>query len=221
MSRTPSKTAAAKVVRARQEAEGGKLGPFFASLHQFVDRLEAEFFSDFQGTLPMPVISLERDQRNRRGYYRTTDELALTDRINLNVHVLRNGYEAAETLAHEYVHLWQAASGKPCVRNYHAAAFHERMKLMGIITEGPSGEHVALMETWYQWLERNADLNLDKFVLPGMDAKPRQGLYKFQCSCGDNFRCRRPVVALCVKCDTPFEQVATRTKKKEQSNDDA
>jgi SprT-like family len=192
-------------LREHQEMDN-VLGPLFSALHTFADRTIDEFYSDTPD-LPHPVVCMEKDRINRAGYYTTKDGYTLVHRINLNPFVLRTGVEAAETLAHEIVHLWQAHVGRPTKRNYHAIEFHEMMfNLYGIKTSGKAGKHYGHDERWDEWMERNSDLELEEFILPGTDAKKPRAMIKHQCpDCGASFRCRRVLSVLCLDCSVPFE----------------
>lgn len=200
---TPSITAK---LRKHQESDE-RMGLFFKALHAFADRTIAEFFHDTPG-IPHPVVALEPDRKNRRGFYTPMDGYALVHRINLNPMALRNGEEAAETLAHEIVHLWQYHIGRPIKKDFHTKDFHDRMLLYGIETTGKHGTHARYTDgTWQAWMEQNKDLELDKFTLPGPKPKGRQ-LIKHQCpDCGASFQCRRVLNVLCLECSVPFEVV--------------
>lgn len=194
----------------RTHQEGDELlGGLFRALHTFADRTIDEFYQDTPD-LPYPVVCMEKDRRNRLGYYTIRDGYTLVHRINLNPYSLKNGVEAAETLAHEMVHLWQAHVGRPCQRNYHSAEFHARMALYGIETHGKRGHHRGYCEdVWAQWMARNSDLELDKYILPGADQTPRRQLTKFACpDCGFSFRTRREdayVICMNDDCNVPME----------------
>jgi hypothetical protein len=203
-----------QILRKHQETDP-MLGPLFRSLHLFADRTVEQFFKDTPD-LPKPVISLERDSKHRHGYFTERDGYALAYRINLNPFSLRTGAEAAEILAHEMIHLWQAHIGRPCVRNYHSAEFHAQMaSRYGIITTGKNGEHGGYLINpdtsvgiWEIWMESNSDLRLHEMILPGMDQKPRRQLLKHLCpGCNATFRARKPLSAVCMDCDVPFEVV--------------
>jgi hypothetical protein len=200
-------TTTSLVLRQHQEADP-ELGLFFKALHTFADRTAAQFFSDTPD-LPHPVVALEPDRKDRRGYYTAKDGYTLVHRINLNPVVLRDGREAAETLAHEMVHLWQAHVGRPMERNYHGAEFHARMRLYGIESSGKRGDHVGYIDhVWTNWLVANDDLQLHKFVLPGTGAEPKRKLIKHMCpDCGNNFRNRNELNVMCLDCTVPYELV--------------
>lgn len=191
----------------RQHQEGDTtLGPLFAALHTFADRTIEEFFADTP-SLPHPVVAMEKDRANRLGYYTMRDGYALVHRINLNPFAHNDGASAAETLAHELVHLWQAHVGRPIKRDYHSVEFHARMAEYGIETSGKKGRHVRYIDvTWPNWMEMNADLELERFLLPGKESRPKRKLFKHQCpDCGASFRNRVPLEALCLGCSVPFE----------------
>lgn len=191
-------------LRAHQESDE-TFGTFFKALHTFADRTVEEFFSDTPD-LPHPVVSLEEDRLSRKGHYRPKDGYALIHNINLNPLAHVNGEEAAETLGHELVHLWQYHIGRPMQRNYHNAEFHERMRLYGIETDGKAGRHVQYIDvTWPNWLVENEDLRLVEFLLPGPPAE-RRSLLKHTCpECEATFRSRREINALCLDCHVEFE----------------
>lgn len=199
-------TDAVRTLRQAQ-TEHPELGGLFVALHTFYDRTNDEFFN---GKLPKLVIVMEKDRANRRGHY--TMDPVLGHRINLNPFVLKDGAEAAEVMAHEMVHVWQACVGRPCLRNYHGTEFHKMARHLGILTEGNGGEHVGFTNDWTAWWTANDDLELERFMLPGADAKPRRRkLLKYQCElCKKSFRARTKISATCNDCDAPFNVVATR-----------
>lgn len=207
------------MLRQHQE-EDELLGGLFKALHTFADRTMEEFYSDTP-TMPYPVVAMEKDRANRLGYYTTKDGYTLVHRINLNPYSLKTGTEAAETLAHEMVHLWQAHIGRPCLRNYHGADFHQRMAHYGILTKGKRGHHTGYDEsgTWPAWMKRNEDLELDKYVLPGADQQPKRKLLKFACpECDFSFRTRRAdayVVCMNEDCGVPMELVGAHSSEDE------
>lgn len=194
-------------LRAHQEADP-TLGRLFGALHTFADRTIERFFEDTPD-LPYPVVAMEKDRRNRLGYYTSQDGYTLVHRINLNPFALKTGEQAAETLAHELVHLWQGHVGRPIKRNYHSSEFHTRMRLYGIETDGKKGTHVRYIDsTWPNWLVENEDLNLAKFILPGSDQDEPRKMTKHQCpDCGVSFRSRRTLAVMCLDCTVPFEIV--------------
>ena len=199
-------------LRTSQEAHP-TLGLLFRSLYTFAERTIDRFFDDCP--IPVPTLAMEKDRTGRRGFYTEMDGYGSAHRINLNPFELRSGVEAAEVLAHELVHEWQAIIGEPCQRNYHGVKFHERMLRYGIVTEGNRGRTVAFSDgTWQRWLLENDDLNLDKFILPGAD-KPREKrkMMKFGCGCGYTFRNRKVPNVQCLDCGETFRRVATREEK--------
>jgi len=182
-------------LRAHQEADP-ILGGLFRALHTFADRTIDEFYHDTPD-LPYPVVAMEKDRRSRRGYYTDRDGYALVHRINLNPYCLRNGAEAAETLAHELVHLWQSHVGRPIKRNYHSAEFHQRMAEYGIETTGKLGTHVSYLDvTWPNWMVTNEDLQLENYI--------RQARTKASGACSSNTYARTAVhpsaIAMSLRC---------------------
>lgn len=194
-------------LREHQETDP-TFGPLFAALHTFADRTMAEFFYDAP-KMPYPVLAMEKDRRTRRGFYTAQDGYTLIHRINLNPFSLKTGADAAQTLAHELVHLWQNHVGRPCRKNYHNEEFHARMAQYGILTEGPRGVFVKYIDaTWDAWMIENEDLQLDKFLLPGIDPKPKRELLKHQCpECQVSVRHRNELNLICGDCMIPFEVV--------------
>lgn len=191
-------------LRAHQEQDE-TFGALFKALHTFIDRTINEFFSDTP-EMPHPVLSFEEDRLTRKGHYRPKDGHALVHTININPLAHRNGEEAAETIGHELVHLWQDTIGRPMKRNFHNAEFHDRMGLYGITTEGKAGKHVEYKDiTWPNWLVENEDLRLAEFLLPG-PPEDKRSLIKHTCpDCGATFRSRRIINAMCLDCNVEFE----------------
>lgn len=194
-----------KDLRQHQEAAEG-IGLFYGRLYKLAERIIEEFYTDVPG-MPTPLISLDTDGGRRRGYYVPVDGSQLLNRISLNLDVLRDGAEAAETLAHEMVHLFENHIGQPCENEYHGEAFHARMSVYGIQTIGSRGRHVGYVDDrWQRFMETNADLELEKFILPGADRTPPRRQLKHECpGCGSSFRSRRedPFTS-CLDCDVPF-----------------
>lgn len=194
------------LLRKHQEGDP-EYGPLFSALHTFADRTIEEFYYDAPA-MPYPVVAMQGDRRSRLGYYTERDGHMLYHRINLNPLALRTGEEAAETLVHEMVHLWQVHVGRPIKRNYHNAEFHARMALYGITTDGKLGKHTGYTARWPAWMEENADLELPRYVLPGVNQKPTRKLLKHMCACGNTFRCRKPLAVKCLECEEEFEVVS-------------
>lgn len=197
----------AQDLRTYQEADA-ELGPLFQRMYKFSDRTIEEFFQDTP-SLPKPVLSFDKDHKDRRGHYSQMDGYRLVHKINLNPFVLATAEEAAEVLAHELVHLWQAHVGRPIMRNYHGTEFHLRMRQYGIETEGKEGRHLRYIDvTWPNWLVENEDLELDKFILPGANKEKGRQLIKHECpGCGTSFRSRKELAVQCLECDAQFEIV--------------
>lgn len=193
-----------ETIRRQQEADP-VFGRFFEVLYEFAARTKSEFFFDAP-EMPMPIITTEKDG-SRRGSYRNKDGALLPHCINLNVYVLRDGEDAAETLAHEMVHLFQDHVGRPSERNYHSEEFHARMAEYGIRTEGVTGRHVGYTSgRWQAWLVENEDLRLEQYKLPGMDRRASRKVQKWACpTCGVSVRSRRRLNLLCIDCDVKLE----------------
>lgn len=150
-----------QAVRKHQE-EDDTFGPLFRALYEFVDRTVAEFCWDEE--LPMePVLSME--QCDGRGFFAKKDGYLLPDRINVNPWRHKNGYECAETIAHELVHMTQAEPN-------HGSMFIARMGDMGIVANN-EGDHLSYTGRWPAWMDECMDLNLAAFLLPGMDGAVR------------------------------------------------
>ena len=182
-------------------------GTIYKSLHTFADRTIDRFYEE---TFPSPVISMEKDRRTRLGVYKVEDGYKMANAINLNPDGHKDGLELVETLAHEIVHLWQRAVGRPCKRNYHGAEFHERMLRYGITTSGPKGMHKSHSSLWLNWLDQNDDLYLDKFQLPGAEDRQRRQLIKHECpNCGNPVRSRKFLSLKCLDCGSNYQRVLT------------
>lgn len=206
-------TELANLLRQHQESHP-TLGELFKALHTFADRTGKRYFDDVE--MPQFVISLDKDRRNKLGHYRHYDGYYQPHAINLNVHALKNGSEAAETLAHEMVHLWQVVDGHPCVKNYHGPDFHERARSMGLMTVGSKGMHAGTSAEWLNWLEENGDLELAKYILPGVDAKAKRQLNLFHCACegGNPIRSRKWLDVSCNDCGYDYEYVPASARRR-------
>lgn len=182
------------------------LGNFFAAMYRFLKRLNDTYYG---GGLPIPILSLSKDG-SRRGHFVERDGLGLENRINLNPFIIQTGREAAEVAAHEQVHLWQALVGRPCLGNYHGEEFHAKVAELGILTDDRAGYHKGYVgDEWHTIMEANADLELDQFILPGMDAEPKRKMLRYECpSCGVSFRSRKKdLLAACGDCGVDFRRV--------------
>lgn len=196
----------AKQLREHQEAHP-ILGGLYRTMHTFADRLIDQYFSDV--AMPQVVISFEKDRRTKLGHYRPYDGYMLAHTINLNISTMKDGREAASTLAHELVHAWQAVDGHPCEKNYHGMDFHSKMAELGIVTQGPKGMHCDETADWLNWLEENDDLQLEKFVLPGVNQKTRRQLNLFHCACegGNPVRSRKYLHLICMDCEQVYQYI--------------
>lgn len=193
-------------LRAHQEAHE-VFGGLYRSLHTFSDRLIAEYFQGVD--MPQIALSMNKTRRNRLGHYLPFDGYLLVHTVNLNIYTMKTGLEAASTLAHELVHVWQVVDGHPCVKNYHAADFHAKMAELGIETSGPLGEHRSETAKWLNWMEENSDLKLGSFLLPGAAQKARRQLNLFRCACegGNPVRSRKWLDIRCNECGEDYEFV--------------
>ena len=203
----------ASMLRQHQE-EHATLGPLFTALHTFADRTTDRFFSDVE--MPPVVISLDKDRRNKLGHYRTRDGYFQEHAINLNVHAHRTAADLVQTLAHELVHLWQVVDGHPCVNNHHGADFHERAHTLGLDTRGPKGVHHGTMDIWLNWLLENEDLELEKYVLPGVEEKARRQLNLFHCQCegGNPIRSRKMLEVYCHDCESDYVYIPISARRR-------
>ena len=141
------------------------VGTLFQSLYRFFDRTNSKWFG---GMLPLPAISLDKDVKNRRGFYAPKSGFGFSYHINLNPWELRSGLDAVETLAHEMIHQWEDVQGM-YEGNTHSDHFIARAMSMGLdVTE--SGYHRGYRgDRWEGWMDTNADLELAEYALPGMD----------------------------------------------------
>lgn len=186
--------------------EQGPLGGIFKALYVFAERTLEHFYCDLP--LPMPILSLDREANSKKGSYRQRDGAMLTHRININPYMCRTGTDAAEILAHELVHLWEHETDQTTRHNYHGSVFVECMADYGIVVTPPRGFHIGYEgTTWQDWLDRNEDLQLDQFLMPGMnEERPKRQLIKHECpQCHATFRSRLVVAAMCTVCDLRFE----------------
>jgi predicted SprT family Zn-dependent metalloprotease len=206
-------TELASMLRQHQESHP-TLGDLFRALHTFADRTAKRYFDDVE--MPPVAISLDKDRRTKLGHYRPRDGYLQEHAINLNVHAHRTAADLVQTLAHELVHLWQVVDGHPCVNNHHGSDFHTRIATMGIETSGPRGMHRSTSAEWANWLEENADLELERYVLPGVEAKARRQLNLFHCQCegGNPIRSRRWLDVTCNECGEDYEYVPTSARRR-------
>ena len=206
-------TELASMLRAHQEGHP-TLGDLFKALHTFADRTCKRYFDDVE--MPPVAISMDNDRRNKLGHYRIRDGYLQEHAINLNPLALRSGAEAAETLAHELVHLWQVVDGHPCVNNHHGADFHERIATMGIDARGPRGMHHGTTADWLNWMLENEDLELEKYLLPGAAQKGRRQLNLFRCQCegGNPIRSRKWLDVHCYDCGEDYQYVPVSARRR-------
>lgn len=177
-------------------------GPLFDALYAFADRTLTRFFDDVPD-IPAVVLTMERDRYGRAGFFTPMNGALLRNVINLNPFGLRDGKEAAETIAHELVHHWQTYVG---ASTDHDEEFHQTMMtLYGISTHGSEGRHGGHDERWDEWMEENADLGLERFLLPGMNARAPRRMKKHVCpECLASFHSRTEMYVLCGKCRKRF-----------------
>ncbi|HEX3747690.1 MAG TPA: SprT-like domain-containing protein [Bryobacteraceae bacterium] len=92
----------------------------------------------FEGALPNILVTLQRLSR-AHGYFspnrfsnREADISVHEIALNPDGFVNRTDEEIISTLAHEMVHLWQHAYGKPGRRGYHNLQWAKKMKEVGL-----------------------------------------------------------------------------------------
>lgn len=193
-------------LRENQKREG-PLGALFEALYSFAERIYDEYFYDAP-EMPLPFITLEREERHKLGSYVPANTYGITNVINLNPFEHATGADLAVTLAHEIVHLWEAHVGAPTLDNLHTAQFHERMwTLYGIRTDGDDGVAYNVDERWEEWMRENEDLQLGSFLLPGYgEKKPPRRMKKHTCpSCGTRVHARRALFLICGDCQKTME----------------
>ena len=173
--------------------------------------------------LPDPIIGF-KDLRNYKAlaeYLIIRDELGLSCRINFNTahYVETNGkrtwkwgrWAQLETLAHEYIHLWQqqVGSGKPS----HGKEFIDKCEEIGLHPMPGVGCHTTVADEPFsilmaEWgLKRPGDVprddrKVDWFINPG-DLKKRKGkstLAKWTCGCQN---ARIGTKEFCATCNKP------------------
>jgi hypothetical protein len=180
-----------------------ELGGLFEALYTLTERIYGEFFWDAP-EMPLPFITLEREQRGRLGSYVPWSTSSIANVINLNPFVHATGADLATTLAHEIMHLWENHVGEPTINNLHTERFHERMwTLYGIRTEGEEGVTFNVDERWEDWMRTNDDLRLESYLLPGQgERKPPRRMKRHQCpSCGTSVHARRSLNLVCGDCE--------------------
>lgn len=138
-------------------------GLFIDRMQTYYNRLWRKFFLHEP---PSILLSVDHDGTNR-GWFSSSDGLLLPMRININVHVLENGIDAAEVLAHETVHVWEYINDEWNPANHHGKEFHAKMNEIGLITTGRSGRTNFRSSKWFDWLKEVEDLELGSMILPG------------------------------------------------------
>lgn len=182
--------------------------------------------------LPDPVIGFEnlRNYKVLAEYLIERDAVGLTCRINFNKEhyveqddkkVWRWGrWAQMETLAHEYVHLWQqqVGSGKPS----HGKEFIDKCESIGLHPMPLIGCHIAvadepfsiLMKEW--GIERPADVPTDTrrkdwFKL-GKEVKGRSSLSRWSCGCQNARIGAKEFHAVCTICGNEFIKLESNQK---------
>lgn len=190
-----------------------ELNAIYIPLYDLAEELSRRVFYDADWTMP-PLITLE-EERGKRGSYRPLTTWGEEHVININPWMHANGYEAAQTLCHEMLHMWQQLVGRPCNDNMHTDEFHERMwTLFGIRTDGKDGDttNVDMERFCDMMLEMGvnpADLSL--VILPGSKVKKARRMYRHTCpKCEASFHARTEMNVLCGKCTTAEEEVQFR-----------
>jgi len=179
--------------------------------------------------LPDPVMGFEnlRNYKVLAEYLLFRDAVGLSCRINFNTEHYENGewkwgrWAQLETLAHEYIHLFQqqVGSGKP----NHGKEFIDKCESIGLHPLPLIGCHVAvadepfsiLMKEW--GIERpdkvpTDDRKLDWFKV-GKETKGRSSLSKWSCGCQNARVGTKEFEATCDRCHNKFEKADLNQKK--------
>jgi hypothetical protein len=112
-----------------------------STLYQWTDRFNDRFFGQ---DMPDALLGFERmDVRILAAYTLKRNPQGLLYEITFNTHHLNHPlWETLETLAHEYVHLWQQNLGQhPVTRNYHNQEFVAKCEEIGLHPAIGTGVH--------------------------------------------------------------------------------
>lgn len=198
----------------------------YMSLAQAFDYLNATLFD---GTLPSVLVTFQR-HANSRGYFApnmfqgrgdaaselTTAEIAL----NPDTFAGRSDLEIFSTLAHEMVHLWQDAFGKPAKGGYHNRQWADKMLEIGLQpsdTAAPGGKETGPKVSHYVVDKGRFHAAFDALANRGVriiwESTPRTEAAKKKVASKTKFTCMncrqnawgKPTIKIaCVPCDLPM-----------------
>lgn len=177
------------------------------TLYTWFDRFNVHFF---EGKLPRTVISVERTRVTRLGHF-VPDRDAIGVRNRINVNAKYAGYDpwfSLRTLAHEMVHVWEQAFGKPGKNNYHTRAFRRKAAEIGILCDErgrvinlPADPFVSLLK---QFGVEVAELPPSRGSLGRLRGESR--LQKYSCQCPINvWAADRRFAGTCQHCGKEFK----------------
>lgn len=206
---------------------------------QLRDRLIDPIARVDRGQVPDPVIGFEnlRNYKVLAEFHLFRDGLGLPDRINFNTehYQEKDGkkewqwgrWAQLETLAHEYIHLWQKALniGKPG----HGFEFCQKCESIGLHPMPIFGCHIAvadepfsiLMKEW--GIERPEDVPHDDrridWFKNGKEIKGRSSLSRWSCGCQNARIGAKEFYAVCTKCGNEFKKIETDKVRQEVPNE--
>lgn len=188
----------ASVVEAlrRYQSSNGPLGVFFSDCYQFFDWLDDTYFV---GYVPPVALRLGKLRHQRMAEYSPEDG-AMLPTITLDPTKSKDALEAAEWLAHEYIHHYLWTQGEMDWRqveeNHHSERFMNLCMDWGLSIDPGTGAHRGYVgDVWVELLadfRKATGVDLGRHTLPGPQTGRR--LHKWACPAGDcefSFRSRR------------------------------
>jgi hypothetical protein len=146
------------------------------------------------------------------GHFRSGENgFGLRGEVAINTRYLQKGefWDLIGTLAHELIHAWQQAYGRPGRRNYHNVAFRRRASEIGLIVDDRGHTTYDPNGAFFELLRRHGVVvpNLPEPVPAEAQTRGTSKLKLWTCGCT---RARVAVAefrARCLKCDRMFCRV--------------
>jgi hypothetical protein len=174
------------------------VGPFFEDCYAWLDWLAVSF-----GELPPVSLRIGKLKHGRMAEYSPADGSMLPT-ITLDITKSKSGWAAAEWLAHELIHHYQATTRgltpEEISENHHDDEFQELAMNWGLSVEPRTGMHRGYVDSvWHDVQARFSKETGRHFaihVLPGPQT-PDRVLHKWACPiCDFSFRTRRSGVSV-------------------------
>jgi hypothetical protein len=169
---------------------------------------------DFEFKLEIPELSLRVDRLHfrRLGHFRYNHNgFGLRGEVAINDRYLRHGefWDVIGTLAHELLHAWQQAHGKPGKNNYHNKKFREKARDIGLIVDEAGHTTYDPDGLFFALLDRHG-VELPDLPEPVAAAPRRRGTSKMKLWTCDCTKVRVAIAdfqALCLHCNRIFKRV--------------